>query len=83
MAIKVAEYPTAELKRMYIHPCLRGRGYGKLLLQAAIDAVRKRKCQRIRLDTNAKQGAAQHIYETAGFQLVAKEGDEWFYELEL
>jgi putative acetyltransferase len=57
----------AEIKRMYIDPALRGRGIGRLILEALEDHARRAGVRVLRLETGVKQPAALSLYRAAGF----------------
>lgn len=57
---------------MYLTPIYRGRGNGRQLLEAAIEAAREQGHRRVRLDTAGHQTDAQKLYEAAGFRRVAE-----------
>lgn len=57
-----------EIKRMYIRPTYRGRGYGKQLLNKLLESGRKFGCTSFWLETGKFMAVAQHIYRSAGFQ---------------
>jgi ribosomal protein S18 acetylase RimI-like enzyme len=52
---------------MGLLPAYRGRGLGRRLLTAAVDAGRKRGFERIELEVFASNTAAIRLYESAGF----------------
>lgn len=58
---------TAELKRMYVHPDLRGTGGSNALLTAAETAARRLGARRIRLDTRLDLVEAIAFYRRSGF----------------
>jgi putative acetyltransferase len=58
---------SAEVKSMFVVPAARGRGVGRLVLEAIEAAVRGR-VSALRLETGVKQLAAIRLYETAGFR---------------
>jgi len=62
---------ACEIKRMYVVPAARGRGLGRLLLQALEELARDLGYAVARLDTGAKQPGAQRMYERAGYAPVA------------
>lgn len=76
-----------ELKRMFILPEYQGKGYGRLLLEYAIDYARKQQYNKICLDTRKQFSAAQHLYRSSGFQETEKYNDneraELYFELVL
>lgn len=57
-----------EIKRLYVPPAGRGRGIGKSLVGAAIDAARDRGATALRLDTTANLEAAIALYKALGFE---------------
>jgi len=57
-----------EIKRMYIRPIHRGRGYGKQMLDKLLEAGREFGCSTFLLDTAKFMTAAQHIYRSVGFK---------------
>jgi GNAT superfamily N-acetyltransferase len=64
-----------ELKRMYVRPHFRGRGFGKLLLDYLSDHARAHGVGLLRLETGIHQPAAIRLYERTGFQRVPAFGD--------
>jgi len=77
-----------ELKRMYLRPSMRGRGLGRLLLEAALAWARTNGIERITLDTTQDMQAARRLYEAHGFVRVpghvSRQGQHrLLYELEL
>jgi ribosomal protein S18 acetylase RimI-like enzyme len=67
-AIKKLKDDTGEIKRMYIRPGYRGRGYGKQLLKKLLEKGREFGFSTFRLETSKFMKAAQHIYGSAGFE---------------
>lgn len=63
---KVSE-ETGEIKRMYIRPAHRGKGYGKQMLSKLLEVGREFGCSSFVLETSKFMTAAQHIYSSAGF----------------
>jgi ribosomal protein S18 acetylase RimI-like enzyme len=57
----------AYLEELYVAPDRRGRGIGRALLQAAIDAARERGAAHIDLNTSEDDTAARALYERTGF----------------
>jgi GNAT superfamily N-acetyltransferase len=64
-----------ELKRMYVRPQFRGRGYGELLLDRLADHARTHGVGLLRLETGIYQTAAIRLYERMGFQRIPPFGD--------
>jgi GNAT superfamily N-acetyltransferase len=68
----------AHLRWSIVSDRLRGQGAGRALLQRAMDFVDTRHYRRTVLDTFEGLDAARHLYECAGFQLVAQApGAQW------
>ncbi|MBK7650745.1 MAG: GNAT family N-acetyltransferase [Flammeovirgaceae bacterium] len=65
--IRKLEDSIGELKRMYIREKARGFGYGKQLLQNAIETAAQLGYSKMRLDTLATMGSAIHLYKQVGF----------------
>jgi GNAT superfamily N-acetyltransferase len=78
--------PEAHLQELYVVPPLRGRGIGRALLEATMDAAREVGATGIDLNTGATDTAARALYESCGFS--NREGSPdgpamLFYEREL
>lgn len=81
-----SDAPGAYLEELYVAPAVRGRGIGRALLEAAMDAARERGADHIDLNTGETDTAARALYESAGF--TNREGSEdgprmLYYEREL
>ena len=57
-----------ELRKMYLSPTFRGRGYGKRLLTWALGRARELGFRRMELETAQVLRPAIALYERAGFQ---------------
>jgi len=66
-ALRKLSDEIGEIKRMYIRPLYRGRGYGKQMLNRLLEAGRGFGCSSFRLETAKFMTVAQHIYRSAGF----------------
>lgn len=55
------------LKRMYLVPSARGEGWGRRLLEVALDHARASGVPAVELDTAPEMEAARRLYESAGF----------------
>lgn len=69
-AIREFERGTAELKRMYLNPCYRGKGVSKQLLQLMFDKAVELGYTAMRLDTLPQMKEAQHLYRQFGFKEI-------------
>ena len=89
VAIRIidAANKVVELKRMFVLPECQGKGYGRLLLNHAIDYAVKQQYSKICLDTRRQFSAAQHLYRSSGFAETEKYNDndkaELYFELML
>ncbi len=61
------EPDTCELRKMYLLPEARGRGFGRRMLQHCLEAARLRGYRRCYLETLAGMEAAQKLYLRTGF----------------
>jgi GNAT superfamily N-acetyltransferase len=68
--LKRLDDATCEIKRMYVLPEARGRGLGKLLLEALEAEARRLGYAIARLDTGPEQPGAQRMYERAGYRAI-------------
>jgi putative acetyltransferase len=66
-AIRRLDATTAEVKRMYVEPELRGKGVGRAVLMSLEAAARQMGVQRLVLETGDQQEAAIALYRGAGF----------------
>jgi GNAT superfamily N-acetyltransferase len=57
----------AWLEDVFVREEARGNGYGRTLVEAAIERARTRGCSRIQLETNQNNKAAIALYEAVGF----------------
>ena len=60
----------AELKRMYVVPEARGRGLGRLLLEALEDEARRLGYAGIVLETGVGQAEALGLYTSSGYEPI-------------
>jgi GNAT superfamily N-acetyltransferase len=82
-AIRLLDPQTAEVKRMWLHPSMRGRGAGWKLLNALEAEAVAFGATRGLLDTNVTLTSALALYRAAGWVEVAKYNDNdeathWF-----
>lgn len=67
VALRRLEDNICEMKRLYVLPDFRGRGVGKILAQAVINAARTKGYTKMRLDTVESMRAARALYASLGF----------------
>lgn len=82
-AVKSLGDGIGELKRMWLHPSLRGRGGGKKLLAALEAEALKLEFHTVRLDTSAHLDEALALYRGAGYREIPPYNDNryaahWF-----
>ena len=61
---------TGELKRMYVAPVARGRGLGRVLLEAAERMAAEQGHRLLRLETGTEQPEAVALYERSGWTRI-------------
>jgi GNAT superfamily N-acetyltransferase len=74
-AFRLIDAETAELKRMYVAPAVRGTGLGRRLLNALEAEARAVGARRLVLETGARQTAALALYEVTGFKPIPLYGE--------
>jgi len=67
-AIRLLDETTAEVKRMYVEPELRGQSLGRMVLDALELRARELGVRRLVLETGVHQHAAIALYTHAGFK---------------
>ncbi|MBY9016827.1 MAG: GNAT family N-acetyltransferase [Candidatus Lokiarchaeota archaeon] len=67
-ALRKLNKNIGEIKRMYIKPKYRGKGFGKEMLGLLLKKGKEFGFSSIRLDTGKFMVAAQQVYRLAGFQ---------------
>jgi GNAT superfamily N-acetyltransferase len=70
-AVRLLGPDTAEVKRMWLHPSIRGRGAGWSLLSTLERAAVELGARRAVLDTNATLTSALALYRAAGWVEVS------------
>ena len=58
---------VGEIKRMYVQPAYRGKGYGKALLQQLLEKAKEFGYHSIFLETGPFMTTAHHLYHSVGF----------------
>jgi putative acetyltransferase len=74
-AIRRLDRRSAEIKRMYVDPAARGRGMGRIILEALETEARRLAVARIVLETGERQTAALGLYESLGFTRIPRFGE--------
>ena len=74
-AMRLLDAGTAELKRMYVSPAVRGKGLGRRLVTALEAEARALGVRRLVLETGVRQHAALALYEATGFQPIPLYGE--------
>lgn len=62
------EFPIADLESVVVSSRARGRGYGRQLMQALIDASKGFQVHHIQLTSNPARVAANRLYQDLGFE---------------
>ncbi len=71
VGLRPLESNICEMKRLWVEPGFEGRGIGRMLAEAIVDAGRKLGYKAMRLDTFPERlKAAGHIYKTLGFKMI-------------
>lgn len=71
-AVRVLEPGLGEIKHMWLHRSLRGRGLGRCLLAACEAAARELGCTVVRLDTDAVLAEAVQLYRAVGYREIPR-----------
>jgi GNAT superfamily N-acetyltransferase len=74
-ALRLLDPETAELKRMYVTPAMRGSGLGRRLVAALEAEARALGVRRLVLETGVRQAAALALYRATGFQPIPLYGE--------
>lgn len=69
-ALRLTGPARGEVRKLFLLPEARGRGVGRALLAAVLDAARARGVQRLTLTTRVRYVRAIRMYEKAGFRLA-------------
>ena len=75
VAVRHLQPRVAELKRLFVTAGARGGGFGRRLMQAALDGARELGYERIRLDTIPELVAARALYNEFGFAEIEPYND--------
>jgi len=63
---------TFKIHKLYVHPMLHGKGFGKKLLDRIVEDVKGSGATTLRLNVN-RENRAKAFYERYGFKLVGEE----------
>jgi putative acetyltransferase len=74
-ALRLLDAETAELKRMYVSPAVRGIGVGRRLVAALEAEARALGVRRLVLETGVRQTAALALYRATGFHPIPLYGE--------
>jgi putative acetyltransferase len=82
-AIRCTDAGVAEVKRMYVMPAVRGRGFSRAILTALEDSALRLGIRRLVLETGPRQLEALALYRRAGFVAIPRFGEYTHSELSL
>jgi GNAT superfamily N-acetyltransferase len=74
-AVRRLDEATAEIKRMYVDPAVRGRGLGRALVEALEREARRIGATRIVLETGTRLAPAIKLYEAMGYSRIPLFGE--------
>ena len=74
---KLLAADVAEIKRMYVRPAYRGRGYGRVILMQLEVTARATGVKVLRLETGTAQPEALGLYERCGYYRIGPFADYW------
>ena len=74
-AVRRLDETTAEIKRMYVNPSVRGRGIGRALVEALEREARLIGVTKIVLETGTRLASAIKLYEAMGYAHIPLFGE--------
>ncbi len=69
-ALRRAAPGVAEVKRMWLRPAFRGKGNGRAMANALVDAAREEGYRAVRLEVLSVMPQARKLYESMGFKPI-------------
>ncbi|MBR3636216.1 MAG: GNAT family N-acetyltransferase [Lachnospiraceae bacterium] len=81
VGVKHMDDDTAELKALYLSDRLRGKGYGRLLLDTAVGFSKDKGYKRIVLDSMEKYTDALRLYEKYGFKHIERYNENMYADV--
>ncbi len=70
-AFRMLDATTAEIKRVYVRPAMRGTGLGRALLESLEGRARELGAGKLVLESGPRQPATIGLYSASGFVLIA------------
>lgn len=64
--------PTADIQTIAVDPDHRGEGVGRMLLSQLLDVATVSECTEVLLEVRADSAAAISLYESVGFEVIAR-----------
>jgi putative acetyltransferase len=74
-AVRRLDETTAELKRMYVEPAVRGHGIGQAIVEALEGEARQLGIKRVVLETGTRLAAALALYQRMGYTRIPLFGE--------
>ena len=74
-AVRRLDETTAELKRMFVEPVVRGRGVGRALVEALEQEARLLGVSKVVLETGTRLARAIRLYEAMGYRPIPLFGE--------
>jgi putative acetyltransferase len=74
-AVRRLDETTAELKRMYVNPSVRGRGLGRALVEALEREAKRLGVTNVVLETGTRLAPAIRLYEALGYARIPLFGE--------
>jgi GNAT superfamily N-acetyltransferase len=68
--LRALDGETVEIKRMFVDPAVRGRGFARVVLARLEELAAETGARRIVLETGLKQPEAMALYASAGYERI-------------